>query len=144
MPYYTFRDFVGELAEMPVVGVVRNYGWQPITSLNTQDLPAQTVRLPRGDLLPWVYADGASHGILTAEVMIFTEPVAQKDPESNFIEAVMMMDNLSAALYTLNCGISRAWFSVRQSIFTVAAEDYWGIQALVSTRGRPNAASPAT
>jgi hypothetical protein len=134
----TFRAFVDALEALVVTGVKKRYTQGPPLSLNSSDLPAQYVRLPSGGDSAGVFQQQGIWRQLQAFIVIVVEAVGQSTGPTNFDDTVDLMDNLSLALEGTTCGQftkSSITWEIRQSIDTVAGNEYWAVIARVEGRG---------
>ena len=136
-----FINYVEGLAELVIPGVVRDYGMEPPQSLNTADMPAKFLRLPVESRSRFALAiDGADahgSGMMTVEVVVVLQPVAQDLPEPNFTSTVEMCDAMTKALVKADVALS--WpeavsVAVRPDI-DVGGFMHWAVVASVTARG---------
>lgn len=131
----TYAAFVGELEALTVTGVTRKFMQGQPNTLNTADLPAQWVDLPRGESVPATCA-GDMTRTLTADLMIALEPVGQNQKPTNFDAVVTMLDSLHTALDAVDLGtMAHPEWNSKLVILTVNTVDYWGVQTEVSALG---------
>ena len=131
----TYTAFVGELEALVISGVTRRYTTGQPNTLNTADLPAQWVDLPRGESVPATCA-GDMTRTLTADLIIALEPVAQNTRPTNFDATVTMLDSIHTALdaATFSTMAVPSWGSKLQYV-TVNTVDYWAVTTEVSALG---------
>lgn len=131
----TYAAFVGELEALTVTGVTRKFTQGQPNTLNTADLPAQWVDLPRGESVPATCA-GDMTRTLTADLLIALEPVGQNQKPTNFDAVVVMLDSIHTALDAATFGtMSIPGWNSKLVILTVNTVDYWGVQTEVSALG---------
>jgi len=122
----TFAEFAADLCGMTVTGVQRVYSAPP-ESLNSANLPALFPMLPEGDLAPLTFGAAEYSGRRTLELWIPVKAAAQGTLAEAYVGLTALMDNLDAALRTLNDAVPyRLTWSVRASLLTVAGTDYRG------------------
>lgn len=133
--------FVGGLADLSIPGVAYDYGMEPPLSLNTADMPAKFLRLPVEGRSRFALAiegaDAHGSGLMSVEVVVVIQPVAQDLPEPNFVKTVAMCDAMTKAIVKADVALS--WpevvgLQVRADI-VVAGIAYWAIVATVQARG---------
>jgi len=136
-----FATYIQGLAALVIPGVTRDYGMEPPGSLNIADMPAKFLRLPVEARSRFALAiDGANahgSGLMTVEVVIVMEPVAQDLPEPNFTVTVNMCDAATKALVKADVALSwpeAVTVQVRADII-VAGIAYWAVVATVQARG---------
>ncbi len=129
-----YADVVPALAALDVAGVNRRFAHPP-ASLNAADLPALWVQLPSGDSGPPVVFTGERWPTLRVDVVIALTPVAQSTVEQCFAATLVMMDALSHALAAVTIGPTRATWSIRQDVVSVAEAAHWAVVATVEVRG---------
>lgn len=131
----TYVTFINELEALTVTGVTRKFTQGQPNTLNTADLPAQWVDLPRGESVPATCV-GDMTRTLTADLMIALEPVGQNQKPTNFDAVVTMLDSLHTALDAASFGtMSIPGWNSKLVIVTVNTVDYWGVQTEVSALG---------
>ena len=139
MPTYDFRTYVEGVAATKVPGVTKDFGMEPPQSLSTPMLPAKFLRVPKSTRERFAFcvegADMHGSGMMTVEVIIIIEPVAQALPEPNFTAAVDMSDNLTKAFKDADIANSWPTMTTRVQEFTVAGHNYWALVAEVTARG---------
>jgi hypothetical protein len=135
----TFTQFVNALEAVVVTGVNRRYGNGPPQSLNSSDLPAQWVQLPRGGDTTITFGSLGGWPTLAADFVIAVEAVGQNVTDVNFPLTVSMMDNVMSAFTSAEtCGLftkSVPTYEIRQTVVQVAGIDYWAVIATVTGRG---------
>lgn len=135
----TFTTFVDALEAVAVTGVNRYYTAGPPQSLNSSDLPAKFVQLPRGDDATITFGSLGGWPTLTADIVIAVEAVGQNVSAANFPATVAMMDALMTAMSLAEaCGTftkSVPTYTIRQTVIPVAGNDYWAVIATVTGRG---------
>ena len=133
----TYRSFVDALEAMSVTGVDRDFTQgPPLGAPGVADCPFKYIRYPGGDERPIVFGSHGGWPTLTAEVVIGIEPVGQKDAGNNFDDTVDLMDALNTALRALACITkSKLNWNIRQTIDTVAGQQYWAVVARVEGSG---------
>lgn len=131
----TYTAFVTALEALTVTGVTRKFSQGQPNTLNTADLPAQWVDLPRGESVPATCA-GDMTRTLTADLIVALEPVAQNQRPTNFDATVTMLDSLHTALDAADLGTDSTpgWIS-RLAIVTVNTVDYWAVITEVTALG---------
>lgn len=131
----TYTAYVTALEALTVSGVTRKFTQGQPNSLNTADLPAQWVDLPRGESVPATCA-GDMTRTLTADLLIALEPVGQNQKPTNFDATVTMLDSLHTALDAADLGADTipSWNS-RLAIVTVNTIDYWAVITEVAALG---------
>ena len=133
----TYRSFVDALEALSVTGVERQYTQgPPLGASGVTDCPAQYVRYPSASEAVTTFGAHGGWPTLRAELVILIEPVGQKDAYNNFDDTVDMMDNLTSALQGASCICkSKMWWAMRQTIDTVAGQQYWAVVATVECAG---------
>lgn len=135
MTVTAYRSFVDALEALSITGVVREYHHGPPTT-SPADTPAQYVRSPGSEEIAIVFGEQGGWPTLRADLVILVEPVGQSTQERNFDLTVDMMDNIATALRGATCMTkSHVRWSLRQTIDTVAGQDYWAIVAGVEGSG---------
>lgn len=137
----TFRSFVDALEALNVEDVARAYKQGPPKSLDTEDLPAMWVQMPRGAEQASVF--GEFRGVFSsfqADLVVAVAAVGQaEEPFRNFDDTVDMMDNLAAGLGAVTaCGViskSKHHWRIRQTEVKVAGVAYWAVVARVEGNG---------
>jgi hypothetical protein len=131
----TYTAFVTALEALTVTGVTRKFTQGQPNSLNTADLPAQWVDLPRGESVPATCA-GDMTRTLAADLLVALEPVGQNQRPTNFDATVTMLDSLHTALDAADLGTDAtpSWIS-RLQIVTVNTVDYWAVITEVTALG---------
>lgn len=131
----TYVAFVNALEAMTVTGVTREFtSGQPAT-LNTADLPAQWVDLPRGTSEVATCA-GDMTRTLTADIIVAVEPVGQNTRTVNFDAVVALLDAVHTALDAASLGgMSHPAWTSRLAYVTVNTVDYWAIVTEVTLLG---------
>jgi hypothetical protein len=131
----TYTAFVTALEALTVTGVTRKFTQGQPNSLNTADLPAQWVDLPRGESVPATCA-GDMTRTLTADLLVALEPVGQNTRPTNFDACVTMLDSLHTALDAADLGTDAtpSWTS-RLVFVTVNTIDYWAVSTEVTALG---------
>jgi len=137
MAVTTFSEFVDNLEDLDVVGVVRKFEEGPPMS-EAADRPFQYVRYPQGDESAIVFGEGGGLATMQAELVICVEAIGQNTQAANFDDTVDMMDALITALRAKG----RCWpgqggttWNIRMGVDTVAGQDYWAVIALVKGSG---------
>ena len=130
----TYATFLAELAGLTITGVERMYDYPP-ASLNTADLPAAWVQLPRGDEQVMTFQAGGGWPAMTADLIVATEPAAQSMQSSNHDAMVAMMDAVSTALRAAKFAKGTHSWSIKSARITVAGIDYWGVVVTVVGHG---------
>lgn len=131
----TYVTFINELEALTVTGVTRKFTQGQPNTLNTADLPAQWVDLPRGESVPATCA-GDMTRTLTADLLIALEPVGQNQKPTNFDAVVVMLDSIHTALDAAAFGtMSIPGWNSKLVILTVNTIDYWSVQTEVSALG---------
>ena len=135
----TFTSFVDALEAVVVAGVNRRYTDGPPQSLNSSDLPAQWVQLPRGSDETITFGNLGGWQTMTADVVIAVEAVGQDVNAVNFPLTVSMMDALAAAMSAADtCALftkSVPTYTIRQTVVEVAGVAYWAVYATVTGKG---------
>jgi len=134
----TYRSFVDALEALDITGVVRQYTQgPPVGAPGTADCPFQYVRYPGTDEeFAIVFGEQGGWADLRAELVIGVEPVGQNVTPENFDDTVDMMDNVRTALQGATCMTkSKLRWSLRQTIDTIAGQDYWAVVAQVRGNG---------
>lgn len=133
----TYRGFVDALEAVNTTGVNRFYEQgPPLGSPGVADCPFQYVRYPGSDEHAIVFGEQGGWPTLRAEVVVCVEPVGQSTAYTNFDDTVDMMDELADALRALSCITkSHIRWGLRQTIDTVAGQQYWAIVADVEGSG---------
>jgi len=133
----TFRSFVDALEALEIDDVTRQYTQgPPVPPPATADCPFQYVRYPASDEIPIVFGEQGGWPTLRAELVIGIEPVAQNVGPENFDDTVDMMDNVTLALQSASCITkSKLRWNIRQTIDTIAGQDYWAVVAAVEGSG---------
>lgn len=131
----TYAAYVNALEALVVTGVTRRYTSGQPSTLNTADLPAQWVDLPRGTSEPATCAHDMTR-TLTADLIVALEPVGQVTRVNNFAATVTMLDSLHTALDAADLGTDSipSWSS-RMAIVTVNTTDYWAVVTEVTALG---------
>ena len=130
----TFRTFIDALEAVTVTGVERHFTQGPPASLETANLPAKWVYLPRGEERPIVYGEQGGRQTMSADIVIAVVPTVQNMQGANFDNTIDLMDNLMTALRAEGlCTYRSKWTAnIRQAIVTVAGTDYWAIVCTIS------------
>lgn len=130
--------FVNGLEAMTVTGVTRNHTQGQPSSLNTADLPALWVDMPRADAVPSTSAGGSLDRTLTADLVVAIEPVGQNRRPTNFDAVTSMMDALHTALVTFNQTRTidgQLTYAMKLAYLTVNSVDYWAVVTTISGLG---------
>lgn len=134
----TYVAWLAALAALAPTGVVRKYTDGPPASLNTADLPAQWLDLPRGE--NQIASAGAQGGDrrLFVDHWVALEPVAQNTAGANFTATVAMLDAIDAALTA--CDLTTAdgplaWRSDGRAFVTIAGINYFAIRTTIDALG---------
>ena len=131
----TYVAFVNALEAVSITGVTRQFTQGQPNSLNTADLPAQWVDLPRGESVP-ATCIGDMTRTLTADLIVAIEPVGQNQKPTNFDAVVTMLDSIHTALDAATLGtMAHPGWNSKLVILTVNTIDYWGVQTEVSALG---------
>ena len=133
----TYRSFVDALEALSITGVVRQYTQgPPLGATGVPDCPAQYVRYPGATEAVTTFGAHGGWPTLRAELVVLVEPVGQNTAPANFDATVDMMDAMTTALQGTTCLCkSKAWWSMRLVIDTVAGTDYWAVVATVECAG---------
>ena len=133
----TYRSFVDALEALVITGVNRRYTQgPPVGSPAPADCPAQYVRYPGSDEIAIVFGEQGGWPTLRAELVVLVRAVGQDMGGENFDDTVDMMDNIATALRGASCITkSKLRWSLRQTIDTVAGQDYWAVVANVEGSG---------
>ena len=128
----TYRSFVDALEALDITGVNRQYTQGPPTA-QVADCPFQYVRYPGSEEEhAIVFGEQGGRYELHAELVVCVEPVGQNVAPENFDDTVDMMDAVQAALQGASCITdSKLRWSLRQTIDTVAGQEYWAVVAQV-------------
>jgi len=139
MPTVDFLTFVQGCAAEAVPTVVHDFGMEPPASLNTADLPAKFLRIPRTTRERFAFCvQGAnSHGEadMTVEVIIAFMPVVQGMPEDNFTKTCTLVDHITKTFTKADVGSTWPTVSVRVANMEVAGISYWVAVAEISAGG---------
>ena len=137
MPATTYSNFVDALEALVITGVERRYTQgPPVGAPATTDCPAQYVRLPSGEDISVVFGERFGWPTLRAELVVLVEPVGQEQHHVNFDATVDMIDAVMTALRATSClGKSLPSCTIRQTIDTVAGQDYWAVVVAVEVSG---------
>ena len=134
----TYRSFVDALEALDIDGVNRSYTQgPPIGAPGVADCPFQYVRYPGSDEeFAIVFGEQGGWNELHADLVVCVEPVGQNVAPENFDDTVDMMDNVATALRGASCITkSKLRWGLRQTIDTVAGQDYWAVVAQVRGYG---------
>ncbi len=93
----TYSQFIAGLSSLAVSGVTAVFPHPP-EALNTADLPAMWVQLPRGQDAPLTFQANGGWPTLRADLVVAIAPVAQGIQAENFAATVAMMDAVADAL----------------------------------------------
>ena len=134
----TYREFVDNIEALVIEGVRRTSTTGRFDSLETDDLPAQWVQLPRateGAITAFTGMGGWP--AMTAELVIAVEAVGQSTGMQNFEDAVDMMDNITTTLRASDCGItkSKITWNIVLAIRQVAGNEYWALVTTITGSG---------
>ena len=135
-----FINYVEDLAELVIPGVVKDYGMEPPQSLNTADMPAKWVQGAKEERSRFALAIGGADahgsGIMTLQVVVAFKPVAQDMPEWNFTRTVELCDAMTKALVKADVALSwpEVSLEVRPDI-DVGGFMHWAVVATVTARG---------
>lgn len=129
-----YADFVVALAGLGISGVSRSFLCPP-ESLNSSELPAQWVQLPRGESGALTFRASDGWPLMRADLVVAVAPVAQGTQEGNFAAVLAMMDAVANALQTADISRSSLSWSIRQDVVEVAGTAYWAVVAVVEGRG---------
>ena len=130
----TYRSFVDALEALSISGVNRQYTQgPPIGAPGTADCPFQYVRYPGSEEeSAIVFGEQGGYYELHAELVICIEPVGQNTAFENFDDTVDMMDAVQTTLQAMGCITdSKSAWSLRQTIDTVAGQEYWAVVAQI-------------
>lgn len=134
MAVTTYAGFIDAIEALSVTGVARVFQGPP-AALSTADLPAMWCQVPRGDEKAITFQAAGGWPTLTVEVYLAIEPAAQNMQAENFAAQVAALDNLAAALRTLDVGKAPLSWELRAVTIAVAGANYWGVVATVTGRG---------
>ena len=134
----TYAGFITALSAMTPAGVRHVYGLgdTPPASLNTADLPAMWVQLPKGEHDVLTFQSGKHWPTYSAEVVVAVIPAAQGMSLGRaFEQTVELMDNLATAMDAVRPAESKPRWTMRQGSVNVAGIDYWAVIIEVTAAG---------
>lgn len=138
MPSTTYRQFVDAFEALVIDGVTKQFEQGRPDSLNHSDLPAQWVQFPRGtEGFPTVFSGMGGWPTMVLDLVIAVEAVGQNTGMENFDNAVDMMDNITSALQSKDCGVpkSKITWSIILTVRAVAGVNYWAVVTTVTGSG---------
>jgi len=138
MAVTTYRSFVDALEALSITDVTRQYTQgPPVGAPSTADCPFQYVRYPRSnEEHAIVFGEQGGWADLQADLVVCLEPTGQNVTPENFDDTVDMMDNVADALRGATCYTkSKLFWGIRQTIDTVAGQEYWAVVATVRGYG---------
>ncbi len=130
----TYAQFVAGVAALGISGVARQFSHPP-EALNTDDLPAQWVQLPRGQEHALTFKANGGWPRLRVDLVVAIRPVAQATSAENFTAVLTMMDAVSSALRGADVCRGVLEWSIRQDVVEVAGVAYWAVVAEVEGGG---------
>jgi hypothetical protein len=132
----TLRSFIDALEAISVSGVKRTYQGPPVKA-ETVELPSQWVQFPNVSDEPLCFGVLGGWPTVRAQLVIAYEAVAQSRQPTNFDGTVDMIDTLNTAIRAIapNANLSGLWWTVRQSVVTVAGNTYWALIADIEGQG---------
>ncbi len=130
----TYAAFIDALEALAITGVTKTFQGPP-ASLDTADLPARWVQLPKGSDKLLTYQTSGGWPTLTADLVVALSPNAQDTQAGNFAAQVAMLDAVNAALRGANITKSGLTWEIRAGGVKVAGVDYWAVIATVTGKG---------
>lgn len=132
----TFRALVDSLETLTPTGVIKHYISGPPAALNTADLPALWLELPRGDQRAARAGAEGGNRTISLDLVVALEPVAQSTAGANWDNAVDMLDSIATALIAYSSPFMgpMTWRS-RLAILEVGRLAYWGVVTELSGMG---------
>jgi len=128
----TYTAFVDSLEALTVTGVTRRYTSGAPSALNTADLPAQWVELPRGDNV-LATANPSRARTLTADLIFALEPVGQDTRPANQQKCITLMDAIETAFATYSePTLGAPSLNLKLVIVPVNTIDYWAVAVEVT------------
>jgi len=134
----TYAQFIDRLSSMAPTGVkhVFGLGSTPPAALNTADLPALWVQLPKAEHEVMTFESGKHWPTYSAEIVVAVTPSAQgMSLGKAFEDTVTLMDNLAAALDIVRPAQSKPRWTIRQGSVNVAGIDYWAVIVEITAAG---------
>jgi len=126
----TYAGFVADLVAMSVTGQTSLAA--PPASI-TGKPPVRWPMLPSGEGVPLVQGGSANERVVRVELDVALEAVGQSTMPTNYAAVQAAIDNLEAALKTLNqtkpYGVQ---WAVTGTILAVGGIPYWGLTCLVT------------
>ncbi len=126
----TNAQWLAGIQAMSVTGVTKTYSYPP-TSLNTADLPAAWPHQFDMGLNNIISSCSDLNKARTCNYFIALEPTPQSTQSANYEAMIAMVDNLETAIQALTV-MEFVTFTIRSVIVTVAGNEYWGLEAVLT------------
>ena len=130
----TYADFIDALEALAITGVVKTFQGPP-ASLDTADLPARWVQMPKGKEPLLTFQTAGGWPTLTADLVVAIGPNAQDTQAANFAAQVTMLDAVAAALRGADLTKAKHTWEIRAGGVKVAGVAYWAVIATVTGKG---------
>jgi hypothetical protein len=135
----TYTAWLAALATLAPTGVVKKYTTGPPVALNTADLPAQWLALPRGEHQAACAGTEGGDRRLFVDLWVALEPVAQDSAGANFTATITMLDAVDAALTAFRASSPldgpMTWRSDGKAFVTIGGINYWCIRTSIDGLG---------
>lgn len=135
----TYRTWIDFLETLAPAGVVKQFTSGPPAALNTADLPASWVDVPRGEnQAAYAGVEGGDRRLFV-DHWVALEPVAQNIAGANFDAVITMLDSIDA-VFVAACGTSplmgpMTWRSDGRAFVTIGNINYWAIRTSIEGLG---------
>ncbi|MDD3983825.1 MAG: hypothetical protein PHU54_07785 [Candidatus Omnitrophica bacterium] len=126
----TYAGFVGDLVDMSVTGQTSLSA--PPASI-TGKTPVRWPMLPSGEGVPVLMGGETDEHVMRVEIQVAMEAVGQNTMPTNYAAVQTGIDNLEAALKTLDqtSAYGLRW-TITGAILAVGGVPYWGLTCLVT------------